>query len=834
MLILLSSLVVSYSEVNTKQCISFDDDDLSSSVFQDNSGNSNNVTIYNGAITGVTGMKGEALSLDGVNDYANAGDLSDETIHTIGFALYRYSAETYNGNTVAYSDIGDNSPAGEYSFFRLYEDSFKSQSAYLTGWSTSLSSFGTNEDEWNYFIITCNDSHVYFWVDNVLKETISTASCDLTSADDMLFGRNPFDVVYAQMQIDEWFMSTEMYDSEDVNNVWDGGNIKLPCGGTINYFILTAKDLYDSETINNITATINGTIYSTTNGAITTTILTSSSAEINIEVSSNELGGYFNKTYSDYNVSSNLEAEIFQSEVDLLAYEIVTNDLLTGTFKINGTLATTNNNYLKAGTYNLTFNKTGYYDKSNIIIVTPLFNGSDNVSDVYDTLLNVTLNNAYTLNRVQNFTGWVYDIDNSFNTTFNTTSYETSEPLLKNRDYIVFVNSNDYSITDNNYKNDSWNDTFYNITFSLYTNNSILITLYDEATGFQITTTNITIILTGNASEDTYYTTTGTKFLEGLQDGNYTIKLTGGAYQLKTYVITVAERSTQSLNAYLSTNYSQSIFTILNEYSGASIESSSFNMARLINASWVTVESKLSDITGRAQVNYLEGVKYRFTVSKTGYITKVFELDPVLFSSYNVKLTPIQVVDITSDYSGIGLTYYPKYFYNDEQNSLTFTINDPSGSLTSYYVNITYPNGTWVSKQSSGVNAVGETFNIDFNISDAGIYDRVTIKYGYDTSITSLKEFSYTYSIIGGGSDGHTLSDIKDNDYGMGIFEKILIATITVLLISGVAFLVAGITGSLILGLLSYGFFVYIQFLPLWSILISLFVGMILLINKSR
>jgi hypothetical protein len=450
-----------------------------------------------------------------------------------------------------------------------------------------------------------------------------------------------------------------------------------------------------------------------------------------------------------------------------------------------------------------------------------------NISEVYNTILNITVSNAYTGQNLSNFTGWVQTT--GYNTTYNSTPNKSKEIPLILGNYTVFANHPHYSINVNtSYANITLNETYHALNFGLYSNNSILINIRDEDTLAPITA-NISITITGNATENTYYTTNGTLYRTGLIDGNYTIKFSGTNYSTKTYTITVADRSYQTLTAYLSQLYEQATFTIINDLTGETVEGVNFLMERLINASWVTVENKQSDITGRVQVNYINDVRYKFTVSLAGYTTKLFYLDPVIFSSYNVRIDPILTETITQDYAQISVIYYPTVFYDDEVNNFTFTITSPAGQLENYTVNITFP---WGNVGNQGSQALGETFTFQLNITGASLYDFVYLNYSYDSVLTTEKRFTRTFAVTG-GTINQTWANFPKQDYGLGLFEKVLIATITILILAGVTFLVAGLGGSLLIGLLGFGFFVYVGFLPLWSILISLVVGFVILMKMG-
>ena len=73
-------------------------------------------------------------------------------------------------------------------------------------------------------------------------------------------------------------------------------------------FTVTAIDAWNSSTILSFNVTINGTQYNTTTGVIQTTIPYDASSLFDILFTAD---GYNDRTYEDYNVSSNLQAELY-------------------------------------------------------------------------------------------------------------------------------------------------------------------------------------------------------------------------------------------------------------------------------------------------------------------------------------------------------------------------------------------------------------------------------------------------------------------------------------------------------------------------------------------
>ena len=426
---------------------------------------------------------------------------------------------------------------------------------------------------------------------------------------------------------------------------------------------------------------------------------------------------------------------------------------------------------------------------------------------------------------------WNGSAINTFSAYLNSSWYHTTNGTIN-----TGINSSlglefDIDLNATGYADRTYTDynTSVNLAAELYPKNSILINIYSEETGLTITD-NISITVSGNASEEVYYTINGTYFLENLTAGTYTIKFNGDNYTLTSYSVTVADGSTQILNAYLSASTDTVIMSYIDEDSGKTLEGVSASMSRLINGSWTVIQSKSSDITGRVQFTYTKEINYRFTASITDYTTKTFYLDPVIFDSYNVKMSKVTTIVDAPDYQGVAITVTPSVYYNEQINNFSITFESHDGLLSSYSYNVSFPTGSYA---GSGVNAYGGTFSHSLNITGAAWLDKVFITYAFDTSIGSEKNYSRAYEIRDPSVDAGVLIDNEDNTFGLGIFERILISLIVVILITGVLSLVGGIMIGAPIGLLLMGYLTLIGFMPLWAALPSLFVGFILIVARS-
>lgn len=449
-----------------------------------------------------------------------------------------------------------------------------------------------------------------------------------------------------------------------------------------------------------------------------------------------------------------------------------------------------------------------------------------------NALLNISLydainNTRITANGTLNYTNLGTGITNLANITNGTSNSLT---IAKNQNYSFYFDVNGYSIATAN--RTASNLTNQQMNFTLYTNNSVSIYIYDEDTNLLITQ-NITVVLTGTSTTNTYTTTTGNLYIDNIADGTYSVSFSNANYTLKTYSITVASRSTQTLNAYLTTSSNTVVFSTVDFDSAASLTGATYTQARQINGTWTVIDTRTSDITGRVQFSYQTNVNYQFTVSLTDYTTEQFYLNPVIFTSYTIRLHKITTLSSINTPQGLNvvITYNPSSFYNNGSiQTFTWTISDATGSLTAYNLSTATPNAVLT---SSGTNAYGQQFTHNLNFTGAGLTDTFNVTYCYDTTISSVKCFNYKFLIIGTYTTTSFLAN-KDNTYGMGILERVLIVTGIIVTIAGLVFFIGGALAGLPVALLLMGYFYYTGFISLWMILPSLFIGIVILLGRQE
>jgi hypothetical protein len=251
------------------------------------------------------------------------------------------------------------------------------------------------------------------------------------------------------------------------------------------------------------------------------------------------------------------------------------------------------------------------------------------------------------------------------------------------------------------------------------------------------------------------------------------------------------------------------------------------NMYRMIGGVLTLVESKYSDVAGRAVFDISPDVEYTWVCTFDGYLPYTFSLTPT-YTPVTVAMTKDISVGGLPDYGGVMAEYSPTIFTSNTANSFTMRFYSGNAILLNYGYNVTYPTG---SVAGSGILSKGETFNTNFNIPDVDEGSTVNVTYFYNTTYSGYRSFSFSHGVTVVRSG--TLMYNKDRTFGLGILDRVMIGSIIVIFIVGLAGLAAGLPIGLCLGLLVSGILIFIGFLPYWSFILTIVVGFIILLWRS-
>lgn len=340
--------------------------------------------------------------------------------------------------------------------------------------------------------------------------------------------------------------STRIYYSEATQNI------------TLNGF-----DEWNGTATPNLNTTLcNGatcyTYSNSTGNKNTAEILSNSTLLWNITAASTN---YFNRTYLNQNISAgSLNLYLHQAEI-----------CFNATNKIAGQAVTANNysissNYsancfnISAGSHTVLFQKTGWQNKTQAVAITALSNTTATVTGAYYARWNLTVYNLINASVVT-----TYDINiSSLNYTWageNSSSATGSYVFLGiNGTYTATIDAPGYVITSFNF---TIGGTTGGANFSLYTTNSINITIYDEETRAVLTGPNITLEFIG-LSVYNFSTTNGTYYADLLSPYYYLIRYDADGYAERFYFFNLTNRTTNTLTLYLLNETTTGYATITN------------------------------------------------------------------------------------------------------------------------------------------------------------------------------------------------------------------------------------------------------------------------------
>jgi hypothetical protein len=364
-----------------------------------------------------------------------------------------------------------------------------------------------------------------------------------------------------------------------------------------------------------------------------------------------------------------------------------------------------------------------------------------------------------------------------------------------------------------------------NLTKNIYN-----ITIYDQDGA--LIAQNITIQkydIVGNY--DQYYTLTG-GYTSSAADGTYKFKIYNSNYTPSNiYAIFNGSTGIKYIVAYLALNTtSKTIFTLKELGIEKVLEGVKIDQYKQIGGSSQLVDTKTTDVSGTAQINYFPDTTYVFTFTKAGYVDKTITLDPITSSTYTIRMSKASSVNAEPDHFGIVIDYQPRLFYEGQNSTFIFTIFNYNNTLVDYSINLSYPSGGYY---NSGSNPSGQQFTLVVPIpNNLNLFDVVTLRYSYQTTVSGIKNFTVVMPIVLNGGT-ITTPRFQDNTYGLGIFERVVIVTFLVLLAAGLVGLVMGSMGAIVTIFVFLAYFSYIGFIPMAILWITMLVLFMLLIRGA-
>lgn len=410
-------------------------------------------------------------------------------------------------------------------------------------------------------------------------------------------------------------------------------------------FEITAVDEYDGSALSNLSTTYKDVVYSTDNGTLHIGEIINSSIIINFNISCNDSGGYFNRTFFNINLSANYEGSLFQAILRLNATEKISlNNISNGLFYNNNTFVSNSSNqniYLKAGSYNFTFVHGDYFNKSQIFTISAMDNISETITGIYDAILNITGKYLVNGSSIPNFDSNISLVNGSGSLT---ESGSTSAGLvqffiLKNYQYNVSFDNAGYQLDHATVTVTAANTLQ---EFLVYTMNSFNFTFRDEITD-EIIYENIVVEFISDSGTYNYTAYNGTLYVDLIVPTDYTLRYEHADYgRLREYLYTLTNRSHNEIDLYMleNSNSTEITVTVYDELTLNALENTIVHLQRyfLTDNEYRTVAMYTTDVAGKAYFDVeLNNELYKFLVDSPWKIRRL-TTEELYISSTTINL----------------------------------------------------------------------------------------------------------------------------------------------------------------------------------------------------
>src|SRR6056297_1505194 len=599
---------------------------------------------------------------------------------------------------------------------------------------------------WIHVVCGATTSNSYLYVDGVYYSGPSFGGTDWFGATNSVLGIN-------RNLAGEWFDGKidviKFYDialnQTQVNNLFNYNNISYT-PPLVSNFTITASDIWSSSAINTFNATVNGTLYTTTNGTITTDILDNATSTYTVLI---EATDYFDRTYTDYNVSTNLNAELSQSQIKFRAFPtnwdnnvyIFSDTAIPGNFTIDGVTKINDTVFnLSTGTYNVTFSSNSaynWYNATQEISVSPLDDTTLKFSDIYNSKTNLSFTNRHDGAAVEDVNTLIYSEFGdtcigscpspwtelgyvpyySKNITFNGSSVFNLSTVSRNpigldiqlANYTLIVSVDGYFPF-----NTTINTTSGEITKNIQLGKigSLNLTVLDSETNESVGE-DVNLTVESDTEQLTFTLTNGQGIIEGLTfDTNYTAQFESASYNEAYYDLFYNE---QVFDFYYymrqdGTNITVTVTDVL----AKPLDEAQVVIERFVNGTYNTIGSRLTDIQGLAFFNIVQGDTHRVSVIKDGYITQEFTTQ-FLEGDIEVVLEQSTQVDYEGDTSGIVWDYSPSEGVVSGVTVFTWNVTATNDDLS--LLSVKLYNGSSLISSNSSTSSTGDLLTITLNTS---------------------------------------------------------------------------------------------------------------------
>lgn len=379
---------------------------------------------------------------------------------------------------------------------------------------------------------------------------------------------------------------------------------------------------------------------------------------------------------------------------------------------------------------------------------------------------------------IYNFSINLTDLNTGIVRSNSTVDGNVSFPIVKGMNYSALIDAEGFAFQSINL---SYNNTYNNYTFGLVLSNSVSIIIRDEdSNALIVQNVSIVFIRRSDYLQYSFTVTNGSYFVHGLFPGVYDMTFSSTIplpYGSRSYIITINDRTTQSLIATLA----QSTFNAgfyLKSTSDNSISDATVTISRLVNSSFIVVGSDVTDVLGYVTFNVRNGEEYRFTITSSNYEPRVFDMKVYSINSpYTFRLIKTKSTSFVNPYDYVFYRTLPLDSILDYSSDYSFSLQTSlsNGSLLYQSINCSGSfNESFGSPQGSITYVSVDTTGLSNVICD---YNFVFEPFGFNESFNSSWSRMFTVKSLNASlvDSAEYIKEQVDNDAYITILAYVLI-----------------------------------------------------------
>jgi len=320
------------------------------------------------------------------------------------------------------------------------------------------------------------------------------------------------------------------------------------------------------------------------------------------------------------------------------AFDVLGDNVGAFNVTIDGTTKTRGNQFITAQSFNATFSKSGFFDKT----ATFTEGLNNNFTGVGDANVTVLVDDDPSNNTVSNYTATISNNSNGFSENKSTTSGSVSFFAVQNATYNVTADSDTRPFTSRIVNVTSQQQ---NVTFSLKKERTAELT-FKDTTGNSVITQQVNYTLTPtniNASVVSGDTSTGSANETLLEPASYRGQAESSGFEPNTFFFTIRDESINDKTVYLTDKNKTSPITVTvldqatNPVSGVKVRLQRFYTN---TSSYNTITSSQTDSEGQTTLfPPADRAYYKFTFNRNNDLLKITDPLQLLKATYQFTVS---------------------------------------------------------------------------------------------------------------------------------------------------------------------------------------------------